>query len=83
MEFLIKYDPWNVTETRIADLDWIPSDMNYSWEGQERCHVQVEQKNPKYGINTHCGGFILYTRVPLSRLSEDTARDWRRLSLSG
>lgn len=35
-----------MTETRIAELDWLPSDMNYSWEGQEQCHAQMEQKNP-------------------------------------
>lgn len=35
-----------MTETRIADLDWIPSDMNYSWEGHKQCHAQVEKKIP-------------------------------------
>lgn len=72
-----------MTETRIADLDWIPSDMNYSWEGHKQCHAQVEKKNPKYGINTRSCGFTLCAHIPLSRLSRDTARDWRRFSLSG
>lgn len=49
-----------MTETRIADLDWLPSDMNYSWEGQEKCHAWAERKkNPKKGINTHCDVFTL------------------------
>lgn len=68
-----------MTETRIADLDWIPSDMNYSWEGQERCHVQVEQKIPNmvlihivvgsyYIPVCHYQGFL--------EILQETGEDW-------